>query len=196
MFMHSGNDAIMCKMFPSSVGKVALSWFHKLGPRSIREWRQLAEKFTARFLTSRKAPKTFESLSVMKQRENELITDYAKKYWETFNEVKSCSEEYVRATFKIGLNEDDILQEDNKVVTEQAKGPAKQEKLEPKIYRERKEYGQAKKVPYRKKHASDPKSFFSVTTVWKEPIYQILHRIKNRPYFKWPSRLEGDKDAK
>ncbi|XP_058198971.1 uncharacterized protein LOC131314395 isoform X1 [Rhododendron vialii] len=103
MFMHEGDDAILCKMFPSSLGKVALAWFHKLGPRSIRGWRQLAEEFTTRFLTSRKVPKTFESLSTMKQEENEQIRDYAKKYWETFNEIESCSEEYAIATFKTGL---------------------------------------------------------------------------------------------
>ncbi|XP_058189283.1 uncharacterized protein LOC131306872 [Rhododendron vialii] len=161
----------MCKMFPSSLGKVALSWFHKLGPHSIRGWAQLVEEFTARFLTSRKAPKTFESLSMMKQGESKPIKDYAKKYWETFNEIESCSEEYVIAMFKTDLPvrgelcrslnmhpvamlarlmeqidqharmEDDILQEDGKLATDQAKGPAKKaDKPEPKTYRERKEY--------------------------------------------------------
>ncbi|XP_058202934.1 uncharacterized protein LOC131317395 [Rhododendron vialii] len=189
MFMHVGDDAIMCKMFPPSLGKVALSWFHKLGPRSIRGWTQLAEEFTARFLMSRKAPKTFESLSTMKQGESKPIRDYAKKYWETFNEIESCSEEYAIATFKTGLPiwgelrrslnmhpvatlarlmerieqhdrmEDDILQEDGKLATEQTKGPAKKaDKSEPKIYRERKEHGQAKKNPYKEKLAPDPKS--------------------------------------
>ncbi|XP_058181242.1 uncharacterized protein LOC131299681 [Rhododendron vialii] len=55
-------------------------------------------------------------------------------------------------------NENDILQEDSKVVAEQAKGPAKNvDKLEPNTYWERKEYGQAKKEPYREKRAPDPK---------------------------------------
>ncbi|XP_058219663.1 uncharacterized protein LOC131330182 [Rhododendron vialii] len=173
MFMHDGDDAIMCKMFPSSLGKVALSWFHKLGPRSIQGWRQLAEEFTAWFLTSRRAPKMFESLSTMKQEESELTRDYAKKCWETFKEIESCSEEYAIATFKTSLPvrgelcwslnfhsivtlaklmerieqhtriEDDILREDGKAVTQQPKIPTK----------------------------------------------------KNQPYFKWPPSLGGDKDA-
>ncbi|XP_058189214.1 uncharacterized protein LOC131306806 [Rhododendron vialii] len=180
MFMHVGDDAIMCKMFPSSLGKVALSWFHKLEPRSIRGWMQLAEEFTAWFLTSRKVPKTFESLSTMEQGESEPIRDYAKKYWETFNEIESCREEHAIATFKTGLPirgelrwslnmhpvatlarlmerieqharmEDDILREDGKLANEQAKGPTKKaDKPEPKTYRERKEYGQAEKDPYK-----------------------------------------------
>lgn len=116
--------------------------------RSIRGWRQLAEEFTARFLTSRRAPITFKSLSIMKQGENEPNKDYAKKFWETFNEIKSCNEEYAIATFRVGLPvrgelrqslnmspmdtltklmerieqharmEDDILRENGKVVAE------------------------------------------------------------------------------
>ncbi|XP_058185793.1 uncharacterized protein LOC131303018 [Rhododendron vialii] len=77
--------------------------YQQLGPRSIRGWVQLAEEFTARFLTSRRAPKTFESLSIMKQEEDEPIRSYAKKYWETFNESEGCSEEYAIAMFKTGL---------------------------------------------------------------------------------------------
>lgn len=59
MFMHDGDDAIMCKMFSSNLGKVALAWFHKLKSYTIKSWKQLSEKFTAWFLTSRAAPKTF-----------------------------------------------------------------------------------------------------------------------------------------
>lgn len=78
MFTHIGDDAIMCQMFPSSLEKVALAWFHKLDPYSIKSWKQLAQEFTARFLTSRKAPKTFESLSAMKPKEDKLIKDCEK----------------------------------------------------------------------------------------------------------------------
>ncbi|XP_058189221.1 uncharacterized protein LOC131306812 [Rhododendron vialii] len=154
-------------------------------------WRQLAEEFTTQFLTSRRAPKMFESLSTMKQGESEPIRDYAKKYWETFNEIESCSKEYAIATFKTGLPvrgelrqslnmnpvamlaklmerieqharmEDDILCEDGKIVAEQTKGPTKKvDKPEPKTYRERKKYRQAKKEPCKERQVPDPKSFF------------------------------------
>ncbi|XP_058189306.1 uncharacterized protein LOC131306894 [Rhododendron vialii] len=63
-------------------------------------------------------------------------------------------------------NEDDILREDGKVVVEQVKGPSKKaDKPELKTYRERKDYGQARKEPYKDKPAPNPKSFFSITTV-------------------------------
>lgn len=45
-------------------------------------------------------PKTSEVLFSVKQGVNELIRDYNKKFWEVFNEIENCSEEYVLATFK------------------------------------------------------------------------------------------------
>ena len=31
-----------------------------------------------------------------------------------------------------------------------------------------------------------------VNTVFREPVYQILEKIKNEPYFKWPNKMSGD----
>ena len=28
--------------------------------------------------------------------------------------------------------------------------------------------------------------------VFKEPVHKILERIKNEPYFRWPSKMGGD----
>lgn len=32
----------------------------------------------------------------------------------------------------------------------------------------------------------------TVNLVFKEPIYRVLEKIKNEPYFKWPNRMGGD----
>ena len=31
-----------------------------------------------------------------------------------------------------------------------------------------------------------------VSSVFKEPVYRILEKIKNEPYFKWPNKMGGD----
>ena len=31
-----------------------------------------------------------------------------------------------------------------------------------------------------------------VNSVFKKPIYRVLEKIKNEPYFKWPNRMGGD----
>ena len=32
----------------------------------------------------------------------------------------------------------------------------------------------------------------AINTVFKEPVLQILNKIKNEPYFKWPNKMGGD----
>ena len=31
-----------------------------------------------------------------------------------------------------------------------------------------------------------------VSTVFQEPIHQVLEKIKNEPYFKWPNKMAGE----
>ena len=45
MSLHSRNDALMYKVFPSSLGPTALRWFNGLRKGSIRSFGQLIEEF-------------------------------------------------------------------------------------------------------------------------------------------------------
>ena len=31
-----------------------------------------------------------------------------------------------------------------------------------------------------------------VNTVFQKPVHQVLEKIKNEPYFKWPNKMGGD----
>ena len=31
-----------------------------------------------------------------------------------------------------------------------------------------------------------------VSSLYKEPIYRIVEKIKNKPYFRWPTKMSGD----
>ena len=35
-------------------------------------------------------------------------------------------------------------------------------------------------------------AFQVVNTVFREPVHQVLEKIKNEPYFKWPNKMGGD----
>ncbi|GFZ04686.1 hypothetical protein Acr_17g0002580 [Actinidia rufa] len=50
-------DALMCRVFPSSLGDLGLKWFDRLPPGSIENFYQLTESFVARFVINTKAPK-------------------------------------------------------------------------------------------------------------------------------------------
>ncbi|GFZ02162.1 hypothetical protein Acr_15g0007710 [Actinidia rufa] len=54
-------------------------------------------------LINTKAPKAIGSLLMLKKGRNELIKNYSKRYWKTYNEIEECSEEMVVASYKLGL---------------------------------------------------------------------------------------------
>ena len=35
-----------------------------------------------------------------------------------------------------------------------------------------------------------------INSLFKEPMYQILEKIRNEPYFKWPSKMCGDSSGR
>ena len=41
MAVHSKNEALMCKVFPSSLGPMAMRWFDALEKGSIRSFKEL-----------------------------------------------------------------------------------------------------------------------------------------------------------
>ena len=49
--LHNQNDAIMCKVFPSSLGPTTLRWFNGLRKRSIHNFRELIQEFGVLFMT-------------------------------------------------------------------------------------------------------------------------------------------------
>ena len=51
MSLHTHNDVLMCKVFPSSLGSTALRWFNGLRKGSICSFAKLIQEFGARFVT-------------------------------------------------------------------------------------------------------------------------------------------------
>ena len=102
-------DALMCQVFPSSLGDFKLKWFDKLPTESIENFHQLIESFVARFVINMKAPKGIGSLLNLRKGKNKTICNYNKRYWETCNEIEDCSKELAVASYKFGLTPGDKL---------------------------------------------------------------------------------------
>ncbi len=109
MALHLGNDALMCRMFPSSLGSMSLRWFNRLQHSSIHSWDELAKAFVSRFITNSKKPKEFDSLLSMRMKDSESLKSYSSRYWEVYNEVDGCTEEIAIKTFKLGLDPESEL---------------------------------------------------------------------------------------
>ncbi|XP_065629542.1 uncharacterized protein LOC136067503 [Quercus suber] len=51
MAVHSKDEALMCKVFPSSLGPVAMRWFNSLRANSIGSFKELTQAFCSHFVT-------------------------------------------------------------------------------------------------------------------------------------------------
>ena len=69
MVVHSRNEALLCRVFPSSLGPVAIRWFEGLGEGSINSFQELTRAFGARFVTCSRVPCPLDSLLSMTMRE-------------------------------------------------------------------------------------------------------------------------------
>ena len=87
MVVHSKNEALMRKVFPSSLGPVAMRWFDGKGASSIDSFKQLTRAFGSRFITCSRVPWPLDSLLSMIIREGEILKMYSDSYWEMFNEI-------------------------------------------------------------------------------------------------------------
>ena len=67
--MHSKNEALMCKVFLSSLGPVAIRWFDGLGAGSIDSFKELTRAFGSRFITCNRVPRPLDSLLSMSMQE-------------------------------------------------------------------------------------------------------------------------------
>ena len=80
MAVHSKNEVLMCKVFPYSLGLVAMRWFDGLGASSIDSFKELTRAFGSRFITCSKVPRPLDSLLSMAIQEGETLKMYSNKY--------------------------------------------------------------------------------------------------------------------
>ena len=107
--MHSKNEALICKVFPSSLGPVAMKWFVKLDEGPVSSFEELTRAFGPRFVTCSKVPQPLYSLLSMVMREGETLKTYSDRYCEIFNEIDGDFEDVAIRTFKVGLPTDHDL---------------------------------------------------------------------------------------
>uniref|UniRef100_A0A2N9GHT1 Integrase catalytic domain-containing protein n=1 Tax=Fagus sylvatica TaxID=28930 RepID=A0A2N9GHT1_FAGSY len=181
------NDPLMCRMFPSSLGEVALRWFNQIKRGTIGSWNQMAEVFVGRFITNSRRSKGLDTLMVIKLGSNESLKDYSARFWETYNDIDGCAEDTALQAFKLGLPPKEDGGSTNAVSSEAP--------VQPPSSRYQGRTSQASKA------SSVPTNYASSSckafqTVFKEPIQRILDKIKGKPFFVWPSKLIGDPEVR
>ena len=103
MVIHSKNKALMCKVFLSSLGLVAMRWFNGLKADSVDLYRQLTQAFSSCFVTNSKAPQPLSALLSLSMRDGETRKAYSGRYWEMYNEMDGNFDDVSINTFKSSL---------------------------------------------------------------------------------------------
>ena len=111
MSLHTHNNALMCKVFPLSLGLTTLRWFNGLRKGSICSFAELIQKFGAWFVTCSQVPQPVDALLSIKMGVGETLRSYASQYWELYNEISGGNEKIVASTFRMGLPKNSELWE-------------------------------------------------------------------------------------
>ena len=101
--VHSKNEALLCKVFSSGLGLVAMRWFDGLGASSINSFKELTRVFGSHFVTCSRVPRPLDTLLSMTMREGETLKIYSDRYWEMFNKINGNFDDMTISTFKVGL---------------------------------------------------------------------------------------------
>ena len=95
----------MCKVFPSSLGPVAMRWFNGLKANSVDSYRQLTQAFGSHFVTNSRAPQPLSALLLLSlsMSNGETLKAYSDRYWEMYNEMDDNFDDVSISTFKNSL---------------------------------------------------------------------------------------------
>ena len=210
MTVHSQDEALLCRVFPSSLGPMPIRWFDGLRTNSISSFKKLTQSFCSRFITCSRVPQPLDSLLSMTMREEESVKSYAKRYWEMFNKIDGDFDEVAIRTFKVGLPSEHGLRKSltSKPVTSLRQLMDRVDKYKRIEDDQQQGKGKAKFVPQgRREFRSDrynnnrPRRDYTeqqvsnnnqvVGAVFREPVHQVLEKVKNEPFFKWPDKMMG-----
>ncbi|XP_075670337.1 uncharacterized protein LOC142640129 [Castanea sativa] len=203
MSLHAHNDALMCKVFPSSLGPTVLRWFNALKKGSVHSFLELIQKFGIRFMTCSLVPQPVDALLSMKMGAGETLHNYANRYWELYNEFDRSNEKIATSTFRVGLPKESKLRES---LTRRPLEDMRQLMWRIEEYKRLEDdwlqtKGKAPIINYPRNTGFHPRprkdlriqefgpAIGGVNAAFKEPVHRIIDQIKNESYFKWPNKI-------
>ena len=201
----------MCKIFPSSLGPAAMRWFNGLKVNFVDSYKQLTQAFGSRFVTNSRALQPLSALLSLSMRDEETLKTYSGRYWEMYNEMDGNFDDVAINTFKSSLPIEhglrksltgkpttsvrqlmDRIDKYKRIEEDQMQGRGK-EKVIP---QERRDFRSDQYTNSRPRRdfvgQSETTSERNVGAVFREPVHQVLEKINNEPYFRWPNKMAGE----
>ena len=146
------------------------------------------------------------------------MKSYAERYWEMFNEIDGDFDEIAIRTFKVGFPSEHGLRksltgkpvislrqlidrvdkykriEDDQQQQQQGKGKTKLVLQEMREFRPDKYNNNRPRRDYTEQQVSSNNQV--VGAVFRKPVHQVLEKVKNELFFKWPNKMMGNPEKR
>ena len=159
-------------------------------------FKELTRAFGARFITCSRVPKPVDSLLSMAMREEQTLMTYSDIYWETYNEINGDFKDVGMRTFKVGLPAEHKLRKSLTMKFALNMCQLMDHTDKAKVFLEKRDpqgggyQGNRPQMKFSNQMSTAGAQL--VNLLFKEPVYQILEKINNEPYFKWPNKMGRD----
>ena len=100
MILNTGDDRLLCKVFPTSLKGPALAWFHKLPRGSINSFDKLWVMFVSQYLCSIRQKGNISSLQSILKQEDESIREFMGRFRQTVQQIDVYSIDAVLQNFR------------------------------------------------------------------------------------------------
>ena len=100
MILNTGNNRLLCKVFPASLKGPALAWFHKLPRGSLNSSGELWATFVSQYLCSVRQKGNISSLQSIFKRDNESIRDFTRRFGQVVQQIDVYGMDAVLKNFR------------------------------------------------------------------------------------------------
>lgn len=106
-------DAVCCNMFQETLSGEALSWFYELSASSIGSFKELVDKFIARFILRTYGFNTPMGLLKIQQEESETLKYFVNRWQSATAKCRDLNKELAEMAFRQGCTPGNFLNEIN-----------------------------------------------------------------------------------
>ena len=87
MALESSNEAILCKIFLTTLISLALIWFRKLLEKLINNFEAFRNLFMKKYGSHRRQVKTMQDLQRMERKDDEAPLEYLNRFLGVMNQI-------------------------------------------------------------------------------------------------------------
>ncbi|XP_021612947.1 uncharacterized protein LOC110615414 [Manihot esculenta] len=192
MELQTLSDALMCKVFPTTLTRPARAWFNSLDAKSIKSFGDLANVFISRFIAGVTAERKTSYLETVRQRKNESLREYVARFnTEALKPPTSLAELMKRAEKYI--RQDDALTTSRFTREAADRGKALEERRSERPERRHNKGPEAYRQPWdRREQRPFPPRVPETITPFNASKAKVLMAVQDEEFLQWPKPMKVD----